>query len=155
MRKSWMLLPLVAGCAPLVANATMDNPAKTQEKLSVAQEQEIGPVKENHRYKVGLSDFTGKSVTAHIKLVDVGPCAQPKSYSFTLVNDRGARFDMTPAGDSKATTEKGQQELTLDVVEQDGTFAAPVTGDDKALTVEMRPAGGNGCPSIDFRWTFR
>jgi hypothetical protein len=87
---------LCAGCAPTLLLSTMKNPARTTEKLEAAQTYEIGPYKENHQYTVGLSNWSPSSIDMNVELRDVDRCASPESYSFSLVDDHGARTELRP-----------------------------------------------------------
>jgi len=148
-------LGLGAGCAPHVVAGTMGNPAKTQDKLQSAQEYDIGPYKENHRYAMTVKDWTPSSIGIEIKLADIGDCALPKSYSYTLVDDAGGRHAFRPVGDPTQTSERGAGTATLTVSTQSGTFDATIGPEAHAITIEQRPQPSVSCPALDFRWTFQ
>ena len=145
---------LAAGCAPTLLVSNIANPTKTTDKTSVTQSYEIGPYKENHRYELTLSDWTPTSVALSAKLVDSDQCALPRSYTFTLVDDHDVRSSLQATGEPTQTSEVGRANKQLTVGVMAGTFNAAV-GAAKSVTVQMRPAGGAPCPSLDFRWVLQ
>jgi hypothetical protein len=147
-------LCLTAGCAPTLVSGTMSNPARTQEKIESSQEYEIGPYKENHRYEVTLKDWTPSTLGVRIKLADIGDCAKPESYTFTLIDDHGGAHPLRPAGEPTQTTEKGRGTATLTVSTLSGSFDVPIGADAQAVTIQQRPQPSVSCPALDFRWTF-
>lgn len=153
----WAALAALAagGCAPTLVSGTMSNPARTQEKLQATQEYDIGPYKENHRYTMTLKDWTPASIGVEIKLADVAECGLPDSYTFTLVDDRGARYALQQTAPPARTTEKGRADVTLNVSTLTGTFGVQLTAASRAITIQQRPRPDVGCPALDFRWTFQ
>ena len=153
---SWIAaVALAAGCAPALVSGTMTNPARAKDKISASQEYDIGPYKENHRYTMTVKDWTPAALGVEIKLVDVGECGRPDSYSFTLVDDRGARYALQQTAPPAETTEHGRADVTLNVSTVTGTFGVPLGADAHAITIEQRPRPDVGCPALDFRWTFQ
>jgi hypothetical protein len=144
-----------AGCAPHLVQSSMTNPARTHDKLESAQEYDIGPYKENHRYAMTVKEWTPSSIGVQIKLADIGECALPQSYSFTLVDDQGARHPFRAVGDPTQTSEKGAGTATLTVSTVSGSFEVPIGPDAHAITIEQRPQPSISCPALDFRWTFQ
>lgn len=145
---------LGAGCTPALVSGTMRNPAQTKEKISSMQEYEIGPYKENHRYAVTVQDWTPGSLGVAIKLTDVAECGLGSSYTFTLVDDHGARYPLSETAARRVTTEQGRAGVTLNVSELKGTFAVALGREARFITIEQRPRPDVGCPALDFRWTF-
>lgn len=148
-------LALAAGCGPVLVNGTMSNPARAKDKISASQEYDIGPYKENHRYAVTVKDWTPSSLGVEIKLADVAECGLADSYSFALVDDRGARHPLAQSGAPARTTEAGRGGVTLNVSTVRGTFDVPIGAAARAITIEQRPRPNVGCPALDFRWTFQ
>ena len=70
-----------AACAPRVVAGTMVNPARSKDKIEAAQEFDLGPYKENHRYSMTVKDWTPQSIGVEIKLAEIGDCALPTSYA--------------------------------------------------------------------------
>ncbi|HXU70015.1 MAG TPA: hypothetical protein VN947_11835 [Polyangia bacterium] len=143
------------GCAPALVNSSMDNPAKSKDKLSSMQEYDIGPYKENHRYVMTLQHWTPSSIGVQIKVADLDACGKTDSYNYTLVDDRGSQHALVPAGASTTTTEKGRGSAILNVTTVEGSFDIAVGADAKAVTIQQRPKPDVGCPALDFRWTFQ
>jgi hypothetical protein len=152
---SLLLVLLTAGCAPALVNGTMQNPARTNEKLSSMQEYDVGPYRENHRYMMTLQNWTPSSLGVEIKVADVDDCGKTDSYSYTLVDDQGAQHALKPTGDAKLTTEKGRGTAILNVATLDGSFDVPIGPDSHAVTIQQRPKPGASCPALDFHWTFQ
>jgi hypothetical protein len=144
-----------AGCAPTLVNSSMTNPARSKDKLSSTQEWDIGPYKENHRYTMTLENWTPSTLGVQIKVADIAECGKTDSYTFTLVDDNGAKHALTPAGAPTVTTEKGRGTAILNVATLDGSFDVAIGGDSHAVRIEQRPKPGVGCPALDFRWTFQ
>jgi hypothetical protein len=151
----WLIALGCAGCAPHLVASSMANPARTHDKLESAQEYDIGPYKENHRYAMTVKEWTPSSIGVEIKLADIGDCALPQSYSFTLVDDQGARHPFRATGEAKQTSEKGAGTATLTVSTLAGSFEVPIGPDAHAITIEQRPQPSVSCPALDFRWTFQ
>jgi hypothetical protein len=147
-----LLASLTISCAPTLVSGSMSNPAKTQEKLQASQEYDIGPYKENHRYTVSIMKWTPSSLGAQIKLVDDASCADAANYTFTLVDDKGARYPFVPAGTPAKATERGRNDMTLTTTTLDGQFDAPIGATTTALTIEVHAVKGVDCPKLDFRW---
>jgi hypothetical protein len=143
---------LCAGCAPTLLLSTMENPARTTQKLEANQTYEIGPYKENHQYTVGLADWTPSSIGLHVELRDVDRCASPQAYSFSLVDDHGTRTALRPSADPTTTTQPGREHMTLTIAKMSGVFPAAISGATRYVVVEMRPLYGSGCPALDFKW---
>jgi hypothetical protein len=133
----------------------MTNPAKTADHVEASQEYDIGPYKENHRYTVSIMKWTPGAVGAQIKLVDDARCADPSSYTFTLVDDKGARYPFVPAGAPQQATEHGRNDMTLTATTLDGQFDAPISAATTAMTVQVRAVQGVDCPALDFRWDLK
>lgn len=152
---SLLVVLLTAGCAPALVNGSMENPARSKEKLSSMQEYDIGPYRENHRYFMTLQDWTPSTLGVEIKVADLDECGKTDSYSFTLVDDQGAQHALKPAGEAKSTTEKGRGSAILNVATLDGSFDVAIGADSHAVTIQQRPKPGVGCPALDFRWAFR
>ena len=144
-----------AGCAPALVTGSMDNPARSKDKLSSMQEYDIGPYKENHRYVMTLQNWTPGTLGMEVKVADLDDCGKTDSYSYTLIDDAGAQHALTPTGEAKSTTEKGRGTAILNVSTLDGTFDVPIGPDSRAVTIQQRPKPGASCPALDFRWTFR
>jgi hypothetical protein len=143
---------LAMSCAPTLVSGSMPNPAKTSQQLQSTQEYDIGPYKENHRYSVSITKWTPESVACEIKLVDDANCADISKYTFTLVDDKGARYAFEPAGQATQATEKGRADATLTATTLDGKFTAAIGADTKNMTVQVRSQKGVDCPALDFRW---
>jgi hypothetical protein len=149
------LLPLccITGCGITLLQASVTNPAKTSEKMTVTQSYEIGPYKENHRYELSLTGWTPTSIGLDIKLVDSDSCASPKSYTFTLVDDQSHSYPLTLSGEPTTTTETGRANKTLTVATVSGTFAAAISASTRSVLVQMRSLSSANCPSLDFKWS--
>lgn len=153
----WLAAALLAaaGCAPTLVTSSMTNPARSKDKLTSSQEYDIGPYKENHRFAMTLKDWTPSSLGVEIKVADIAECGKTDSYSYTLVDDQGAKHPLKPAGAATETTEKGAGTATLTVTTLDGSFDVAVGADTHAVTIEQRPKPDVSCPALDFRWTFQ
>jgi hypothetical protein len=144
-----------AACAPRLVAGTMTNPARAKDKLEAAQEFDLGPYKQNHRYKLTVKDWTPSSIGVEVKLAELGDCALAQSYVYTLVDDGGGRHPMRAAGEPTQTSEKGDGSATLTVSTFGGTFDVPIGAETRQITIEQRPQPGVGCPALDFRWTLQ
>ena len=149
------LVALATSCAPTLVSGSMTNPAKTSDHLQSTQEYDIGPYKENHRYTVSITKWTPTSVGAEIKLVDDASCADINNYTFTLVDDKGARYPFVFAGQATQATEHGRADVPLTATTVDGEFAAPISAATSAMTVQVRSQKGVDCPALDFRWDLK
>jgi hypothetical protein len=145
----------LAGCAPTLVSGTMDNPAKSKDKLTSTQEYDVGPYRQNHRYYMTLKDWTPSSLGVEVKIAEIGDCAHADKFDYTLVDEHGARHALTPVAAPVQTTEKGEGSATLDVSTLDGKFDVAVAADTHALTVQQRPKAGVSCPALDFHWTLQ
>jgi hypothetical protein len=119
------------------------------------QEYDIGPYKENHRYTMTLRDWSPGSLGVEIKVADIAECGKTDSYSYTLIDDHGAKHAITPLGAATTTTEHGRGTAVLNVSTLDGTFDVGVDASSRAVTIQQRPRPGIDCPALDFRWTFQ
>ena len=157
MRRSLSLLTLaLCGCAPVLVNGNFPNPARSTDKLTATQTYEIGPYKENHQYELTLQDWTASSIGLGIKLTELDRCADPKAYSYTLVDDKGAVGTLRLADDAKTVEQKGRAGQTVRVTTQTGVFPVAITSATTAVTVQMRPLQkGTTCPSIDYKFTLQ
>jgi hypothetical protein len=149
------LFAMTLSCAPTLVSGSMPNPAKSSAQLQSTQEYDIGPYKENHRYTVSITKWTPGSVGCEIKLVDDASCADANNYTFTLVDDKGARYPFVFAGQPVQATEQGRADVTLTATTLDGQFAAPIGAETKNLTVQLRSQKGVDCPALDFRWDLK
>lgn len=152
MRTILLLALLATACAPTLVRGTMTNPAKTTSQIQSTQEYDIGPYKENHRYTVSITRWSPTAIGAQIKVVDDARCGDTRNYSFTLVDDKGARFPFAPEHEPVHATERGRGDVALTSSTVDGQFAAPIGAATTSLTVELRPQPGIDCPSLDFHW---
>jgi hypothetical protein len=144
-----------SACAPTLVSGTMANPARTTEKLQSSQEYDIGPYKENHRFKMTLKDWTPTTLGVDIKVVDFGDCGLARSYSFTLVDDSGGKHPFRAAADPVTTNELGRAQVPLNVSTVSGTFDVAIGRDAHAVTIQQRPQPSLNCPALDFKWTFQ
>jgi len=148
----------LAGCGPTLLTANMPNPARvaTQEgaRLHATQGWQMGPVKENHQYELTLDGWTPQSVLIKVHLTDTGRCADPASYLFQLVDERGQTSLFHQKGEVQRSTRKGQAEVTLTETTTEGEFLANVGADARYVVVTQRPQWGYDCPSLDYRWNF-
>jgi hypothetical protein len=133
----------------------MSNPARAKEKIQASQEYDIGPYKENHRYTMTVKDWTPAALGVELKLADVGECGRFDSYTFTLIDDQGARYAFHPTAPPVQTTETGRADVMLNVSKVTGTFGVPIGAESHAITIQQRPRPQVGCPALDFRWTFQ
>jgi hypothetical protein len=143
------------GCAPTLVSGTMAHPARTKDRIESSQEYEIGPYKENHRYEMTVKDWTPSTLGVRIKLADIGECGLAQSYSFTLVDDKGARHAFRQEGVPAETTERGRGTATLTVSTVSGSFEVPIGPEAQGITIQQRPQPNVSCPALDFRWTFQ
>ena len=157
MNKTYALAALLAlgGCGTISAVTSMPNPARTTDKIESKQAYEIGPFKENHQYEVTIASWSPSALGVKWKLVDTDRCSQPDSYSFTLVDDRGARSPFKSEGTPATSTRPGREGMTLTESLVSGSFDAAIGPESKYLVIEQRPLSGKDCPSIDFRWNLQ
>jgi hypothetical protein len=156
--RRWLVagvLAAAAGCAPTLVSGTATNPARSKDKLTSMQEYDIGPYKENHRFTMTIKDWTPTALGVEVKVADLAECGKTDSYSYTLVDDKGGKHPMKPAGVAAEKTEPGRGSAILNVSTLDGSFDVPIGADSQSVTIEQRPKPDVGCPALDFRWTFQ
>jgi hypothetical protein len=154
----WMsltLLSLASGCAPAMTTMKMPNPALSPNAIEATQTYEVPPYREDHRYEVTLGRWSASGIEVRIHLVNVEDCAQPSTYSFELVDDRGRRYPFQQTGAVKATAAAGHLGATVSDVMVAGTFAAPIEASTRYVVVEVRPRNERACTGLDFRWDFQ
>jgi hypothetical protein len=149
------VLSTLAGCGTIQAVSSMPNPARTTDKIQSTQGYEIGPFKENHQYEATIASWSPDKIGVRIRLADVDRCSDPSKYTFTFVDDRGARASLQVQGDPARTTHTGRQGMTVIENVVSGEFAAAVNADSKQIAIEQRPVEGIDCPKIDFRWNLQ
>lgn len=145
----------LAGCGPILVMGHFPNPARSTDKLTATQTYEVGPYKENHQYELTLQDWTESSIGLGIKLTDLDRCADPRSYSFALVDDKGGVSLLRRNDDLKTVEEKGLAGQTVRVTTQTGVFPARIASTTTDVTVQMRSQKGAACPSIDYKFTLQ
>jgi hypothetical protein len=150
-----LVLVAAAGCAPTLVAGTMSNPARSTEKLSSTQEFDVGPYKENHRYRMTLKEWSPSALGVEIKVADFGDCGLTSSYSYTLVDDTGGKHPLERAADPVVTNEIGRAEVPLNVSTVSGKFDVAIGRDAIAVTIQQRPQPNLNCPALDFKWTFQ
>lgn len=155
MKRTLLLFALAGGCGTINAVSSMTNPARTSDKIEATQAYEIGPSKENHQYQVTIASWTPQEIGVRLRLLDVDRCSQYESYTFTLVDDHGARSLMRLKGTPAQSSRQGGAGMTVKESQVEGAFDAAITPDSKFLVVEQRPVWGVDCPSIDFRWNLQ
>lgn len=155
-RKLIALALALTGCGPIVVIGRFPNPARSTDKLTATQTYEIGPYKENHQFELTLQDWSASNITLAIRLTELDRCADPKSYSFTLVDDKGMVSGLRLNDDAKTVEQKGRANQTVKITTQTGVFPIAITPATTQVTVQMRAADkGSTCPSIDYRFSLQ
>jgi hypothetical protein len=155
MKRTLLFFALAGGCGTIQAVSSMTNPARTTDKIEATQAYEIGPTKENHQYQATIASWTPQEIGVRLKLLDVDKCSQYDSYTFTMVDDHGARAHLRLKATPTQSTRPGRAGMTVKESQVEGAFDAAIGADSKYLVIEQRPVWGYDCPSIDFRWNLQ
>ncbi len=142
------------GCAPNIATMRMPNPVLSPNAIEATQTYEVPPYREDHRYEATLAHSAGMGVDMRIHLVNVDRCGLPSTYSFTLVDDRGRRYEFRPVGVATATTAPGHLGASVNDVTTTGTFGPAIDPSTRYVVLEVRPKDDRVCTALDFRWQF-
>lgn len=149
------LAGLVVACAPLQASMTLPNPARTKDHIEARQTYEVGPYKENHRYEAALVAWSPESVRFAIRLVNSSDeCADPASFTFTLLDEAGREHAFKPLGAPVRTTAKGYKDAVLKDTTLTGEFPVAVKPETRAVLLRIRQRPNHFCKDVDFRWEF-
>lgn len=152
---SLSLFSLALGCAPALTTMRIPNPALSANAIEATQTYEVPPYREDHRYEATLGRWSPSGIELRIHLVNVDACAQPSTYSFQLVDDRGRRYPFKQSGEPTGRTSPGHLGATVNDVTVTGTFGAPIDATTRYVVLEVRPRNERACTALDFRWDFQ
>ena len=96
---------------------------------------------------------TPAAVRFSIRLLNSSPeCADPQSFTLTLVDEAGREQQFKPEGDPVRTVAKGRNDRELKDVTVSGLLPLAVGPQTRSVRLRIRQRPDHSCHDVDFRW---